>query len=239
MGANKSQYQTDPWQPYIDKSAKDADVKQKAADDYAKVYGVGATETPPPDDPTPKMVNAPELAMAWTTAPDLVPTKPAPSDGQGQGSPPAGPDYTAFSVDLGAVRATEQSFLNATQTAQSAYENLKQQVTASYSSQTIFGQNAGQWQYAHGNNKGSLAWTPDNLAQGGVDMANSIIPAESHALQDVAGLIETVGMFTAMLNNTDQLYVEADAISYFPDDPSVEITAGFYNILTNPPPSNQ
>ncbi len=229
MGAIKSQYQTDPWQPNVDKSAKDSSVEQKAADDYAKVYGVGPTYGPADTGGAPlKMVNAPELAMAWTTAPDLVPTVPTPSVG---GPPPPPPDYTAFLVDLGAVRAVEQTFLNSTQTMQSAYEDLKERVDASQYSQTLFGQNAGQWQKFND----ALKWVPDPLDQGGVDMAASIEPLMSHGLQDTAGLIETIGMFTAMLNNSLQLYTEADSTSTFPDDPSVEVTAGMMNILTNPP----
>ncbi|MFG2525234.1 hypothetical protein [Streptomyces sp. NPDC048527] len=228
MGAYKSHYQTDPWQPNVDKSGKDSSVQEKAADAYSKVYGVDPTYGPADSSDPPAMVNAPELTMAWTTAPDLVPTVPP----QGSGVTPP-PDYTAFFVDLAAVRTAEQGFLDSTHTLQTAYEGLKQRVDASHSSQTIFGQNAGQWKFFHDNPKGSLEWEPDALAEGGVEMANSINAQMSHTLQDVAGIVESFGMFTAMLNNTAQLYTEADATSYFPDDPSVEITAGIWNILMN------
>ncbi len=237
MGAIASQYQTDPWEPNVDKSSKDASDQEKAAAAYTKVYGGTPTYGPDPSGSPGPMVNAPELAMAWTTAPDLVPTTPTPTPSYGSGPLPPSGDLNAFSIDLGTLRSTEQSFLNAIQTAMSSYQNLRTTVENAISSPSLFGQDVGSWEKAHGWTYGSLNWSPDDLDAESTSFAESINPLMAQSLQDVAGVLESCGMFAAMINNSGQLYTEGDATSAFPAGDQ-EITAAIWNVIMNPPPQN-
>lgn len=281
MGANKSKYQSDPWEPDVDKSSK---VEQSAADDYTKVYGGsphhstgeskatsskvidgqkmwgteddnggwlsddgtvyvtksgtiehgrsdpapvtpgmslgGATAAKTPlrifhkDASTVGMRTIPTVSMAYTTAPDLIPTE-APNSGDGDTPPPL-PDYGSLTVNLGELRAAEQTFLDSTATILTHYEALHTRVTAAINNPNLFGQNVGSWSGSYGDHSGfgepvGRSWTAGENADGGAQTAATTNLQMIQTLQSIAGLAETMGVFTALLNNTGQIYTETDA----------------------------
>ncbi|MFF7475118.1 hypothetical protein [Streptomyces sp. NPDC008092] len=214
VSPHASQYQSDPWVPNVDPDASDHGDEEDAAETYADVYGVTATSNPPDDsdtDDTPAdMVTMPKLSMAYTTSPDLMPTDP----GGGDSGPPPLPDTNAFSIDLGALRSAEQTFLDAVSNMTSAYETLRTKVQAAIDDPNLFGQQDGHLQVS-----GRMAsWVPDELAESGAQFAEAINPQLTKVMQDGAGGIELMGSFTALLNNAGQTYAETDAKSSM--DPS-------------------
>lgn len=244
MGAEKSKYQSDPWEP----DAKGGGVEQKAADDYTKVYGDSnytQPESPPTstkvidgkevsgtedknggwtsDDGTlymPKSgtiehvsMTVPSVAMAYSIAPDLIPTDPD-SSGDSGTQPPL-PDYASFTVNLGELRATEQTFLDSTATIISHYDALHTRVTDAINNPNLFGQNAGVSttldQFSGGTSLTNSHWIADENAAGGAETAASTNLRMTQILQSIAGLTEAMGVFTARLNNAGQLYADTDA----------------------------
>ncbi|MFJ8492464.1 hypothetical protein ACIRBZ_29565 [Streptomyces sp. NPDC094038] len=215
VSPHASQYQSDPWVPNVDPDASDHGDEEDAAEQYAQIYGVTATSNPTDDsdDETPDaLVTMPTLSMAYTTAPDLVPTEP----GGGAGSAmPTLPDSNAFSIDLGALRTAEQTFLDAVANVSSAYETLRAKVQGAIDNPNLFGQQDGHSE-ASGPH-GALQWHKDELADGGAQFAEAINPQLTKVMQDGAGGIELMGTFTALLNNAGQTYAETDAKSAMPD----------------------
>lgn len=279
MGANKSKYQSDPWEPDVHKSSK---VEQSAAADYTKVYGGSPHHTTVASKPASSRVidghtkwgteddnggwlsndgtvyvtesgeiqhgmiepqavppglsldsataakaagstfvkgassigitTIPTLAMAYTTAPDLMPADVV--DSGPDLPPPPLPDYGSFTVNLGELRAAEQTFLDSTATILSHYEALHIRVTAAISNPNLFGQNAGHWSGGYGQHFGEAVgrtWYPDENADGGAQTASETNLQMIRTLQSIAGLAETMGAFTALLNNAGQIYSNTDA----------------------------
>lgn len=225
----KSKYDTTPWQPTVDTSNGD---EKKAGQDYTDVYGgtptYGTADGGGDSSSSMPPGNIPELTTAYTVAPDLVPTAerpgppgpripvfPGPDDGMTMG---------AFRIDLGALKSTEQSFLDATTASVHAYENLKGIVNDAINSDTLFGQSVG----AVSSNSGytSLAaggfgttTTMDPLDDEGTQFAASMGPELHNLLVSAAGVIELMGAFSAMLNNAAQMYTYTDSGSAFTDLP--------------------
>ncbi|MEU9151739.1 hypothetical protein AB0D59_14550 [Streptomyces sp. NPDC048417] len=226
VSPHASEYQSDPWVPNVDPDASDHGDQEDAAETYAEIYGVTATTNPTDDsdddEPPDEMVTMPKLSMAYTTSPDLVPTEP----GGGSGSAmPTLPDSSAFSIDLGALRAAEQTFLDAVANASSAYETLRAKVQGAIADPNLFGQKNGQ---VVGSGR-TASWVPDELAESGAQFAEAINPQLTKVMQDGAGGIELMGTFTALLNNAGQTYAETDSQSAMPDlgpraQPAVQIS---------------
>ncbi|MEU9343232.1 hypothetical protein AB0D74_18705 [Streptomyces sp. NPDC048278] len=218
VSPHASKYQSDPWVPNVDPDASDHGDEEDAAEQYAEIYGVTATtnktDDSDSDDPPDPMVTMPKLSMAYTTAPDLVPTE---SSGGSDGPPPL-PDTNAFSIDLGALRAAEGTFLDAVSNVTSAYEALRTKVQAAIHDDTLFGQDNGHSE-ASGPH-GALQWHKDELAESGAQFAEAINPQLTKVMQDGAGGIELMGTFTALLNNAGQTYAQTDAKSSM--DPSAQ-----------------
>jgi hypothetical protein len=130
----------------------------------------------------------------------------------------------AFTIDLGALKTAEQSFLDATTASVNAYETLKPIVTNAINSDTIFGQNVA---YVSSNSGyTSLAaggfgetTTPDPLNDEGKQFAASIGPELHNLLVSAAGVLELMGGFSAMLNNAGQMYTYTDSSAAFTDLP--------------------
>ncbi|MBY8886972.1 hypothetical protein K7472_19225 [Streptomyces sp. PTM05] len=203
----KSKYQTDPWEPNVDKHSKDAKDQQKAADAYTTVYGGTPTYGPDPTDntPPPPSVTMPDLAMAYTTAPDFLPSTPASSDAAQVGN---SADDAPFNIDLGALRTCETQYLTALSNVQGQYETLKTTVTNAINNTNAFGQLAGQTEH-HGFHN-TASWVQDDLDQEGVNFAKEINPKMTQVLQSIASGVEAIGQFTALLNNAGQMYTETD-----------------------------
>jgi hypothetical protein len=226
VSPHASQYQSDPWVPNVDPDASDHDDQEDAAETYSEIYGVTATTDPTDDsddeDPPAEMVTMPTLSMAYTTPPDLVPTEPG---GGGGSAMPTLPDSSAFSIDLGALRAAERTFLDAVANASSAYETLRGKVQAAIDDPNLFGQKDGYMLYGGR----TASWVPDELAESGAQFAEAINPQLTKVMQDGAGGIELMGSFTALLNNAGQTYAATDSKSAMPDlgpraQPAVEIS---------------
>ncbi|MER6273797.1 hypothetical protein ACWDFR_18505 [Streptomyces sp. 900105755] len=219
VSPHASQYQSDPWVPNVDPDASDHGDEEDAAEQYAEIYGVTATTNPPDnsDDPPGEMVTMPKLSMAYATSPDLVPSE----SGGGSDAMPTLPDTNAFSIDLGALRGAEQTFLDAVSNVTSAYESLRTKVQAAIDNPNLFGQEDGHYEASGAH--GSLRWQDDELADSGAQFAASINPQLTKIMQDGAGGIELMGTFTALLNNAGQTYAAADAKSSM--DPSAQATA--------------
>ncbi|MER5794219.1 hypothetical protein [Streptomyces sp. NPDC001980] len=224
VSPHASKYQSDPWVPNVDPDASDHGDEEDAAETYAEIYGVTATTNPTDDSDNDKpddMVTMPKLSMAYTTSPDLVPTEPG--GGSDDGPPPL-PDTNAFSIDLGALRSAEQTFLDAVSNMTSAYETLRTKVQAAIDDPNLFGQQDGHLQVS-----GRMtSWVPDELAESGAQFAEAINPQLTKVMQDGAGGIELVGTFTALLNNAGQTYAETDAKSSMTDpttaQPAVQVS---------------
>ncbi|MFF3561802.1 hypothetical protein ACFYXS_17325 [Streptomyces sp. NPDC002574] len=216
VSPHASEYQSDPWVPNVDPDASDHEDQEDAAETYSEIYGVTPTSDPTDDsddeEPPDEMVTMPTLSMAYTTAPDLVPTEPG--GGSGSTAMPTLPDSNAFSIDLGALRTTEQTFLGVVANVTSAYETLRAKVQGAIDDPTLFGQDNGHWENW---GRAGLHWVEDELAESGVQFAEAINPQLTKVMQDGAGGIELMGTFTALLNNAGQTYAQADSKSSMPD----------------------
>ncbi|SCE50648.1 hypothetical protein GA0115240_17142 [Streptomyces sp. DvalAA-14] len=217
-----SKYQDTPWEPEIDKSAKDASDEQKAADKYTSIYGGTPTYGTPGDAAAPgDLQTTPTLATAYTVAPDLEPTyndHTAASTGDSTAAPQASP----FTVDLGALRTAEQAFLDATKAASDAYATLRTVVMNAVNSDSLFGQDVGSTEavitgnYAGGGGTNTPEFVLDPLDDESTAFAAQINPQMEAKLVDAGNVIELMGTFTALLNNAGQTYTETDSISVFP-----------------------
>lgn len=215
---------SDVWQPTVDKSDQGAGDETTAADNYDKIYG-GSYTKPPKNDSSGSDDDSASfpwsLTMAYTTAPDLIPVPEKQDSGSGG---PADPLSGQFSVDLGAVRSTEQTFLTSTSTVVEAYKTLSTAVLGAVNSNTNFGeydtitrtgnQNAGPYNDWPNYNSDTAQWDP--LDEEGQQFSASIKPQMSKLLGSVANLIESMGHFNALLNNAAQMYTDTDAASAFP-----------------------
>jgi hypothetical protein len=207
---NKSQYDTNVWQPTIQSTDQDYSDEQKAVASYQQIYG-SAPYTPPKDagsgttnDGT-TTYQIPNLAMVYTEAPHLIPTQ-APRSGASGGGSGDVVDYGfTTAVDLADVRSTEQTCLTETSNLIDAYNTLKSLVTAATASSTIFGQEVTNGNDAYGNP------IVDKFDQEGKDFAASMNPLMEQLLQATGNAIESLGGFNAMLNTAGQLYAETDA----------------------------
>jgi hypothetical protein len=208
-----SEYDSDPWVPNVDPDASDHKDEEAAAETYSEIYGVTATANPTADDDAEDslaMQTMPTLSMAYTAAPDLVPTE----SGGGSGGTRTLPDGNPFSIDLGALKAAEQQFLDAVSNMSSAYETLRGKVQAAIDDPTLFGQDNGQ---LISMGKAGMQWQDDELDDSGAQFAAAINPQLTKIMQDGAGGIELMGRFAALLNNAGQTYAATDAKSVMPD----------------------
>lgn len=219
-GPAKSKYQGIPWQPTVDSSNGD---EKKAAADYTAVYGGTPVYGKSSDDVPPPVAagSIPALAAAYTSAPDLVPVAPT---GSSSGDAALDTRTGAFSIDLGALLAAEQTCLTATTESVAAYEDIRRVVTAAIASPSLFGQNVG----ATGTNinaggklgdetgrNASPETNWDDLDKNSVKFAASMNPQLHNLVVSAGNAIELMGHFAAMLNNAGQMYTSTDANSAF------------------------
>jgi hypothetical protein len=206
------EYESTPWQPTVDTSAKDAGDEKSAAATYDSDYGGTYTTTTTSPSSGSSSTNyvelpSPTMSMAYTTAPDLIPVTntPAPSTG-GTPAPLAEP----FSIQLGDLMTAEQAFLNATNATVQGYQALSSIANNAISSTTIFGQADGE------------AGTGDKLDSEGKSFASAVIPQIQQMLYAIGNSIEAMGQFSALLNNAGQMYTDTDAQSSFPSPQQVQ-----------------
>lgn len=159
------------------------------------------------------ITTVPTLTMAYTSAPDFVPSSAAPSDDGPSGSVDA---YLPYGVHFPDLRSAEQIYLNSTAAVQDGYEVLHAKITEAINNPGLFGQNTGTDHAYMGNAAGhdlgyTETWTPDETAEGGAQFAASINTRMVQAAQAVAGLIEGIGGYIALLNNAGQSYAATDA----------------------------
>ncbi|NUQ97857.1 MAG: hypothetical protein HOY79_15320 [Streptomyces sp.] len=207
-----SQYDSDPWVPNIDPDSDGQDDQKKAAESYSDVYGVSATKNSDQGDSTPpaEAVTMPILGTAYNVAPDFVPGD---SGGGSGGAMPTLPDSNPVMIDLGTLRAAEQTWVDECAIATEAYNDMQSKVWDAINDANLFGQLDGH----HDATRAGYTWEADPLADSGKQFADAINPQLTQIMQDAAGAIELMGTFTALLNNAGQTYAEADAQSAFPD----------------------
>lgn len=203
------------WQPTVSPSGSDSSDETKAAKKYDSVYGGTYTTTAPPSSPS-TGGTAWSLSMAYATAPDLIPVPQSHGSGSGSTVPLA----DQFSVDLGAVRSTEQEFLTATSNIINAYQSLSTTVQGAIGSDSIFGQLDTTPPTVSPNSKvgeilgDGVQW--DSLDAEGKSFAASVNPQMRQLLASVSNVIESMGQFSALLNNAAQMYADTDASAAFP-----------------------
>jgi hypothetical protein len=238
---------SDVWQPTVDLSAKDANDEKSAASDYDKIYGGSyktGSSTSNNSSSTSGSYTVPTLSAAYTEAPGFFG---APRDTNGPVSPPTNPpappgsksnasgtqrSFAAIDlfVDLKALRTLETSYITTTQRAVTEYEKLRQIVVQSMATGAgtvdTFGQAVGKvfTDLGPGPNDQlvgdadvhtDVKWDP--LDDEGKQFAASIEPQMQYLLQMIGNSIETLGTFTALLNNAGQIYAQSDAQSAFPN----------------------
>ncbi|WP_328565021.1 hypothetical protein [Streptomyces coelicoflavus] len=206
----KSQYQAHPWRPTVNPSD---DNQKDAGDKYEEIYGVDPHEEKPSgeDSKPPVSGNVPSLSMAYTQAPHLVPGDRGGGDGGSQDM-----QYGRFSVSLSSLRTAEQKCLDATGTAIHGYDELKAHVLRAAAADGLFGENVGKWvsggrgKAANELGRDGPKWEPDKYNESAQQFADSVIPQMKNLLNSVAGAIEAMGAFDALLNNAGQLYATLD-----------------------------
>ena len=219
-----SQYQaadaaSSTFQPSISSSDSDYSDEQKAVAQYQKTYGT-AGKSPSGSSGTPLTATPPfpNLSMAYTTSPDLIPL-PNTSGSSSGGSPAPEPQFPVF-IELATLMTTEGKFIGATQSLVSDYENtLKPLVQGAMNSSTLFGQNVGESTGVSPTSKaGEIypSYKSDPLDQEGTKFAAAINPQMGKLLQSIGQVIEAFGVFTARINKAGQYYTDADAQSAFP-----------------------
>jgi hypothetical protein len=227
MGAIKSAYDNDPWEPTVYTGSDQSD-QQSAAAQYTQIYGGSVTTqsgSPPSGGSNPKSAKVPTLSAAYTQAPDIIPNSPGDSGGSSSTNSAELWEAIPSYIELPALRSAEQTFLNSASTLMEAYQTLKSVVNNAIDSPNTWGQEVGvpispadqsTWAAHHG--------AVDPLDSEGQAMADSTNPQMQQALVASAGAIEAIGMFNALLNNAGQMYGYTDQQSSF--------------AFTNPPSSS-
>lgn len=170
----------------------------------------------------------PELAMAWTSAPNIIPQAESPggSGGSGGGSADAAP-HADLLIDLGSLRAGEQSILSSSSTTVDQYEQTKSLFLAD--KDWVYGQQATRqaavdvgFNNSGGTQNLQLQTVPDFIAptaQAFADGSNGqpgINAAQEQVLQSVGNVMAMVGEFVAAMNDAGEAYGIADVNSNFP-----------------------
>ncbi|MCZ4124742.1 hypothetical protein [Streptomyces sp. H39-S7] len=179
------------------------------------------------DDATPAAPLAdPDLAMLWTV--------PGPFTGQAGAAPAPGqpPAVTPvahgpLSVNLAAIRSTEQTMLDSTKILVDKYNDLHTRVDAVLASTSFWGQEA----------TSTVMWSDPAAIVGGAGpaplrpqtsydkpvqeaahkFAPIIGPELTRALRQVADTVEAVGSYIGRVNTAGQAYASADWNSILPD----------------------
>jgi hypothetical protein len=214
--------QSEPWEPTVT-TGKGSGDESTAANQYTGIYG-GTYQTGTGSGSSgaaPTAVPVPTLAMAYTAAPDFIPV---PGGGTAAQTPSGGMVDDLISVDLGALRATEQGILSATSEIVEEYQNLTVTVNDLTTYGDTFGQYVGTLQKTNPDNKaGSMQATTviyDDLDTEAQQFATDITAEMTQVLQAIGNTIEVIGQFTALLNAAGQMYTETDYLSAFTDPPS-------------------
>jgi hypothetical protein len=213
----KSKHQAHPWQPTVDSG----DSTQSAAGkDYTDVYGgkvtSGSGDAGKGDGRNEKSGREPILAMAYTTAPDFIPSS---SSGSGKDAP-TGMESGRFSVQLSSLHSAEQTCLNATSAMVAGYGTLKTVVDNAAAGENYFGQQTGHFETNQGLGVAawdSQHWVPDGFDSESQEFAASIVPQMKNLLNNIGNVIEACGQFNALLNNAGQVYATIDHNAEFKD----------------------
>jgi hypothetical protein len=208
-------HQQAPWEPTIGTSPSKPE--QIAVAQYTAVYGGSPTISDSADQsPNLPSYSIPNLALAYSRAPDLVPTKPSSQPGGG-GAPSTDAsgvidNSPIFHIDLSALMGAENSILTTLSGAIAAYDGLQPVVQDAIASDSLFGQNVGWQQRMRNHDSGPQPYltTWDDLDAEGTAFANSINPTMEYIMQVAGGLFEIWGSFAALINNTGQMYTYTD-----------------------------
>jgi len=156
----------------------------------------------------------PVLSMLWQAPPSFTGTGESAS-GNG-GSAPSAPPVT---VDLGTLQAAEQAMVGAESQLVADYTELSAEVAQAVASDSFFGQQAIYYNNDTSNSEynhsvsGTQAQPDTGLQTGATDYYDQIAPAMTQVLAMIAATAETLGMFTAAINNAGQAYTFADKSS--------------------------
>ena len=218
--------QENPWQPVIDSNSTQDERTAAAA--YTKVYG-GSPASSGTIDTGPGIGSSygiPNLAMAYTRAPDLLAGAGLPGGGSGAGGAPTTDTSVVIAtspvshIDLSALLDAEQTILTTIASCITEYDAAESVIKNAIASDSLFGQNVGtqqQMRLSYEPFDKSRPWlvTYDDLDKEGIAMANSIQPQLEYLMQVAAGgLFELWGGFAALLSNTGQMYASTDYSSW-------------------------
>jgi hypothetical protein len=163
-----------------------------------------------PDDYDP---NPPALKQVWQEAPHIPGEEvKTPSDGGGGGDGPP-PTHRAYEVSPGSIRDTENTLLRVTREQVAHYEDFKTYVN-----------DRKEWIFSFYDSDSRYTGVP-GFRGGSVIKDHPLNPetaeksriAMDQGLLAVANVIELVGLYIGMLNNSAQGYAEADIASTMPE----------------------
>jgi hypothetical protein len=231
--ASRYQGSADPqsvYQPEISSSDGDYSDEKKAVGTYQKTYGSQGSAQWGPQGGSPWGPQGgsgiftdgsgaiPNLAMAYTTSPDLLPLPGNGASGAGGSSAPE-PRFPV-NIELGTLMATENSFLGATNILVNDYRNeLLPVVQNAINDPTIWGTTVttgsppppSKAAEAYGS-----GYQSDPLNKEGQKFGQKLNPAMGKLLNSIGSVIEAMGVFTSMINTVGQYYTQADFSSRFP-----------------------
>jgi hypothetical protein len=122
-------------------------------------------------------------------------------------------------ADLKAMRDTETTMLTDANVAVSEYENVRMYTLDHMGS--IFGQAAtGHIEY-RSNSQGGVSQTqePNEFRASAKKFAATMNPAMERALEQIGGVLEKMGEYIALVNQSGQVFAQADDTSRFPEPP--------------------
>jgi hypothetical protein len=179
----------------------------------------------PPDDPKAKQdlpYNVPTVTVGWTAAPSFNLDPPnSESGGNNNPVPPCPP----FTVDLSSLRAAEGTMLDASRTAVSNYQTLRDKVLSE--KDTVFGQTAIDNSQVTGIEyyQPAPGGDPSPLQDIAKQFAETMNPAQDKVLAQMAAALEVVGQYIAAVNRAGQSYGRADRKAEFPAPPANPVTS--------------
>ena len=156
----------------------------------------------------------PNVSVGWGGLPSFNFPPPGASGG-GDDNNTEMPTTPPIKVDLGGMRATENSLLSAGRTAVDAYQGLRDNVLSV--KDTVFGQQDTDWVKDATVDQHVPTERPGQIQEMARDFAASMNPVMERALLFLGSTLELYGEYIALLNRTGQTYSEVDRHARFPE----------------------
>ncbi|WP_329366232.1 hypothetical protein [Streptomyces sp. NBC_01483] len=182
-------------------------------------------ESPPPSDSDPKPDPDPDknkdlsglvpnITVDWGGLPSFNFPPPGESSGNDDHNTET-PATPPIKVDLGGMRAAENSLLNLGRTAVDAYQGLRQDVLSA--KDTVFGQQDTDWVKDPSVDQHVPTERPGQIQDMAREFAASMNPVMERALLFMGSTLELYGRYIALVNKTGQTYSEVDRHARFPE----------------------